>query len=227
MEKINYKEFFYVFGVLVTFLISLASLIITVKNRRNGIREHLYKEQLNCIYKIMPLLPAIYNLAYDIALNLKSISFFEKQKINTYDLEKEFEKSLALLESKQDELDSLIDTYGNLFNLNFYSKLSNVSMCASKLSIRASLRATPITTQSKALKDYRTAWNILDDEVTTHIGGETLSIENRNLIRKERLSSVEEMEKFYSELELSSGKKDSSFLKDILKDVSDEKIKSN
>ena len=48
----NLKDIFYLFGIFSTFIISVVTIIIAVKNRKNTLRESLYKEQLNFIGKL-------------------------------------------------------------------------------------------------------------------------------------------------------------------------------
>lgn len=46
------KDTFYLFGIFSTFIISVVTIIIAIKNRKNQLRENLYKEQLNFIGKL-------------------------------------------------------------------------------------------------------------------------------------------------------------------------------
>jgi hypothetical protein len=48
----NLKDTFYLFGIFSTFIISVATIIIAIKNRKNPLRENLYREQLNFIAKL-------------------------------------------------------------------------------------------------------------------------------------------------------------------------------
>ena len=48
----NLKDTFYLFGIFSTFIISVLTIIIAIKNRKNQLRENLYKEQLNFIGKL-------------------------------------------------------------------------------------------------------------------------------------------------------------------------------
>lgn len=48
----NLKDTFYLFGIFSTFIISVATIIIAIKNRKNPLRENLYKEQLNFMAKL-------------------------------------------------------------------------------------------------------------------------------------------------------------------------------
>lgn len=57
------KNLFYFFGILTSALISFLSLLITLKNRRNQLRESLYKEQINFASKLSN---EFYNIHYDL-----------------------------------------------------------------------------------------------------------------------------------------------------------------
>ncbi|MBS1536013.1 MAG: hypothetical protein JST78_13135 [Bacteroidetes bacterium] len=48
----NLKDTFYFFGIFSTFIISAVTLFIAFKNRKNALRENLYKEQLSFIGKL-------------------------------------------------------------------------------------------------------------------------------------------------------------------------------
>ena len=48
----NLKDILYLFGIFSTFLISVITIIIAIKNRKNSLRENLYKEQMNFISKL-------------------------------------------------------------------------------------------------------------------------------------------------------------------------------
>jgi hypothetical protein len=60
----NLKDFFYLFGIFSTFIISVVTIFITFKNRKNTLRESLYKEQMNFISK---LTNEFYNLHSDLS----------------------------------------------------------------------------------------------------------------------------------------------------------------
>lgn len=48
----NLKDIFYSFGIVTTFIIGITTVIITIKNRKNPLRESLYKEQMNFISQL-------------------------------------------------------------------------------------------------------------------------------------------------------------------------------
>jgi hypothetical protein len=47
------KDILYIIGISSTLIISILTYFLAVKNRRNSLREHLYKEQFNFFIKIM------------------------------------------------------------------------------------------------------------------------------------------------------------------------------
>lgn len=49
----NLKDTFYFFGILSTFILSAITVIIAIKNRRNPLRENVYKEQLIFVSKLV------------------------------------------------------------------------------------------------------------------------------------------------------------------------------
>lgn len=53
LKSEDLKDIFYTFGILTTFILSSVNLYIVLKNRRNTLRENLYKEQSIFISKIM------------------------------------------------------------------------------------------------------------------------------------------------------------------------------
>lgn len=48
----EFKDYFYIFGIIVSFSIGLFNVRMMLKNRRNSMREHIYKEQLNIISEL-------------------------------------------------------------------------------------------------------------------------------------------------------------------------------
>lgn len=46
LQSDDLKDFFYMFGIFSTCIMSFLSILITLKNIRNTLRESLYKEQL-------------------------------------------------------------------------------------------------------------------------------------------------------------------------------------
>ncbi|POR21564.1 hypothetical protein BWK57_09660, partial [Flavobacterium columnare] len=52
MKPENLKDIFYLFGIFSTFIISVVTVFIAIKNRKNSLRENLYKEQLNFVAKL-------------------------------------------------------------------------------------------------------------------------------------------------------------------------------
>ena len=65
----NLKDMFYTFGILTTFILSSVNVYISFKNRKNSLRESLYKEQLSFISKLNS---EFYNLHSDLSKLEKS-----------------------------------------------------------------------------------------------------------------------------------------------------------
>ena len=115
----NLKDMFYTFGILTTFILSSVNVYISFKNRKNSLRESLYKEQLSFISKLNS---EFYNLHSDLSKLEKSqnLQLDTKDKIeiifgvmfsNTHI------SSDVILTSATNTLNSALDF---LNNLNFY-----------------------------------------------------------------------------------------------------------
>ena len=65
----NLKDMFYTFGILTTFILSSVNVYISFKNRKNSLRERLYKDQLSFISKLNS---EFYNLHSDLSKLEKS-----------------------------------------------------------------------------------------------------------------------------------------------------------
>ena len=60
------KDWFYLIGILLTFIVSVFSLFVNIKNRRNAIREHLYKEQLTFFLSLSSELHMLLEAFYEV-----------------------------------------------------------------------------------------------------------------------------------------------------------------
>ncbi|MCL9805878.1 hypothetical protein NAT51_10115 [Flavobacterium amniphilum] len=78
----NLKDIFYTFGIFTTFILSSVNVYISFINRKNSLRESLYKEQLNFISKLNF---EFYKLHSDLSklLETQSQQFDTKTKIET------------------------------------------------------------------------------------------------------------------------------------------------
>lgn len=112
----NLKDMFYTFGILTTFILSSVNVYISFKNRKNSLRESLYKEQLSFISKLNS---EFYNLHSDLSKLEKSqnLQLDTKDKIeiifgvmfsNTHI------SSDVILTSATNTLNSAIDFLNNL-----------------------------------------------------------------------------------------------------------------
>jgi hypothetical protein len=77
------KDWIYLVGLIVTFIISIFSLLINVKNRRNAIREHLFKEQMSCSIKLSEQLHVTLQYFYEVS-RLKKLELSMDKKIETH-----------------------------------------------------------------------------------------------------------------------------------------------
>ncbi len=60
------KDWLYAIGIISTLAVSLIALVINIRNRRNAIREHLYKEQMKYFHDLFRNLNEINNTFYEV-----------------------------------------------------------------------------------------------------------------------------------------------------------------
>ena len=53
IETVNLKDIFYVVGIISAFIIGATNIYIALKNRRNSLRDNIYKAQLNFISDLL------------------------------------------------------------------------------------------------------------------------------------------------------------------------------
>lgn len=99
------KDYFYVFGIIASFLIGLFNIRMMLKNRRNAMREHIYKEQIKTITELV-LRFNKFNLEIDSLINN-----IDKKKEN--DFQEKFEKLGNFLFENQFILPNDIITLSN------------------------------------------------------------------------------------------------------------------
>lgn len=78
------KDWIYSIGLILTFGVSVFSLILNIKNRRNAIREHLYKEQFAYFIKLSEILGRLVKCYEDVLLEgeLLEGKYSEIEKLN-------------------------------------------------------------------------------------------------------------------------------------------------
>lgn len=101
-------------GILFTIFIGSANLYITLKNRSNSLREHIYKEQITLYYKIFKLLTEL-NSEADMLLNnpSRTDNNFEQKRDNLIAMifEKQFIMPDELLTKTKNIVNSGTDYY--------------------------------------------------------------------------------------------------------------------
>lgn len=79
------KDYIYSIGIFTSIVFSGYNLFIALKNRRNSMREHLYKEQIALIQRIFLKINEI-NIEFDLILNIRSRIYDNEYSKNVKDL---------------------------------------------------------------------------------------------------------------------------------------------
>lgn len=159
---IETKDLFYIIGISSTILIGLMNYFISIKNRRNSLREHLYKEQFIFFKEIMT---AINNLNIEIQSLINDSS---KRSENDFDkLLKDVVDIYTILEFLPPE-----DIRGNCHDLIFKANQYYMSFLTSKFEL-----------YSKSYNTYYEAYSRLVNSIQGYVGTKNLSRENMLLHR--------------------------------------------
>lgn len=167
----NTKEILYVVGFISTFTISLLSLYISQKNRRNALREHLYKEQISFFLKLVTSLN-ILNREIDSVFNV-----IEKNNQNRYH--------------------EILEEIANVFYDHEFIIPSEISLKIKHIIVESNKFYLSITQGDRGERNdsylsYYNKYDNLIDSVKSLIGTDTLSSENRRLHSKlNTLSSIQ------------------------------------
>jgi|GEM_PF-1199732 len=116
------KDTLSLIGIILVSTVGLINIIITVKNRRNTIREHIFKEQISVHYKLLSLISQLNNEA-DNLLNFESKRHendFEliREKIQDVFYENEFILENETISLVQNFLKQSIQSYIALISLD-------------------------------------------------------------------------------------------------------------
>lgn len=157
------KDWIYVIGLILTSTVSAASLAISIKNRRNAMREHLYKEQMAFFFRISKEITAVSKLFDHVLLE----SAFSSK------IDKSLEQHVANIYSISDEYDIIVPD-------EVFSAISNA------LEGIEALYLLCIQKDGKLTRDeYKKHWvPVLDlvEEMREFAGVDELSEENRGLL---------------------------------------------
>lgn len=154
------KDAIYIIVILGTLIISIVSLRINLRNRRNGMREHLYKEQMT------------YFIALSKELHLLSETFL-KVELNGVLTEAEDKQIDAVFET----IDTLTEGHEIITPEEIRTSLRKVFRIAYAINLK--VIKGPISIED--MKLYNEAIFELSDKMSEHLGIDRLSDENRLL----------------------------------------------
>ncbi len=154
------KDVLYTLGLVATLIVSVISLVINLRNRRNGMREHLYKEQMKYFIE----------LSKEIHLLLEK--FYEIKRVGVLT-----EDNDATLEKSFDDIDTLTETYEFMTPEEISDDLTKLFRAGNALHINA-IKGT-ISTED--IEPFQDVYFDLSEKMREHLGIEKLSSENRQL----------------------------------------------
>ena len=155
------KDIFYTAGILVTMIVSLISLRINLKNRRNGIREHVYKEQMKFFTQLSQEMYYVNEMLDEISATKKIT-----------------EKQVEKLEAAYDKVDILTETYDFITPDEMLSKLYLLYQAWHEIALKL-IKEEPILKENIS-KFKQIFWDLTED-IRAHLGVDKLSEENRRL----------------------------------------------
>lgn len=159
------KDWIYSIGLFLTFGVSIISLIITIKNRRNAIREHLYKEQIDYFKKLSKEFSILTNCFDDVRL--------EKKLSDEND---------SIIVKQLDEIYSMSFIYDFITPDEILSSISRVDKAANDLHFQIMKNNGTFSKEDSALF-YKSYFDLLED-IREFLGVDKLSDENKMLIGK-------------------------------------------
>lgn len=157
------RDVIYIVGIMLSITLGVFSFFISIKNRRNAIREHIYKEQFNFFLKVLNELNLALTIFYD--------SFANKKLVPEKD--KELETIFAKLYQLQDTHDFITPN-------EIVFDLTNVIMQADNLHVKAI--KNPITEEE--ISTLHNNYFKLEDKIREFFGSDKLSDENRKLYQR-------------------------------------------
>lgn len=154
------RDIIYTIGISATLIISLVALFINIRNRRNGMREHLYKEQM----------------AFFVSLS-KELHLVMEEYLTIFregTLSQEVDNNLELAYQR---IDTLGEAHEFITPEDIADFLSVVIKTGGELHLKSIKE--PIT--DKDIKSFDNAHFDLTDAMREHMGVDKLSRENRRL----------------------------------------------
>ncbi|MGO4821432.1 MULTISPECIES: hypothetical protein [unclassified Flavobacterium] len=155
------KDGFYILGILSTFIIGLLNYLNTTKNRRNFLRELVYKEQ----FRIMGQLNSeLHQLNLYIIKGFKEVEELQNIKLKIIDIDNLIYSNNYLLPSKLfDELKELISVSEEFVLLVKQEEISTLDSCHDRFS-----------------QKY---WDVIQSIIKC-LGISELFVENNNIIKR-------------------------------------------
>lgn len=159
------KDIIYATGLILTLVVSVFSLIINIKNRRNSIREHLYKEQMTYFLKLSKELHLALEMFYDVT---------RKKHLDTPTSNK--------IEKQLDEIYILTETYDFITPDNLISAINLAIKNGDDLHIKC-LKGQ--ITKNDVLDFQNSYFNLVED-IREILGVDKLSDENKKMYNREK-----------------------------------------
>ncbi len=163
------KDSIYCIGLILTFGVSLFSLIINIKNRRNSIREHLYKEQMSYFIKLSRELHLALEMFYDVS----------RRKILDDDTNNQIEKH-------SDEIYLLTETYDFITPDDLISAIN----LAIKKGDELHLKAIKGQITKIDISDFQDAYFNLVEDIRDQLGVDRLSDENKKMYQRSNSEKI-------------------------------------
>lgn len=158
------KDWITLGGILLTLGVSVYSLSINIKNRKNAIREHLYKEQIDFFVKLCKEFTELNNLIPSL--------FTKNEEFHKEVLKQFFEKASMI--------DELFESHNYIIPNDHYLLISKTMSEVYKI-LSIEFKKDEIF-KREIYENYKKVYSILEDEIREFIGVDYLSEENRKLI---------------------------------------------
>ncbi len=154
------KDVLFTVGLVATLIVSVVSLVINLGNRRNGMRDHLYKEQMKYFVE----------LSKEIHLLLEK--FYEIKRAGVLS-----EANDATLEKYFDDIDTLTETYEFMTPEEISDDLTKLFRTGNEVH----LKVIGGTISNEDIIPFQDVYFDLSEKMREHLGIEKLSNENRQL----------------------------------------------
>lgn len=154
----NLKDIFYVVGIISAFIIGATNIYIALKNRRNSLRENIYKAQLNFI---SDLLKQFYLLHHDLT---------------------RLSSNKAINENPRDKIESIFKTSFSNMHLSSEQTLNQISETLNKS--LDFINCKDSTEKEQKFQDYFRNFRSLISLLRKELGTDPLSTENQLLHKR-------------------------------------------